>query len=211
MRSLFLFLFAFSGTIAAFGQNFQIGLNGGIGYNTAPGIISESSIAPVSQKHSDVSSLAAIKAMLDHNKWQYGIQAANMQLSYKAHENGVFMPGTGYPISTTSVFISKEAIPVKLFVNRKIAFQHLETYAGISAGYVLAKDCQDPAALAEEYYNHVNGNGFSAGLQIGGTYFITKRIGVNAEIGGDYMAITIGAATYKLYEFPATVGIRYRL
>jgi len=147
--------------------------------------------------------------MLSYTKWQYGVEADYRQLSYLSSASSFYVLQANPSYNT--VFISRKAIPFIAFVNRKITISHFEPYAGISVGYLLATQCDDPYALADVYYNHVVGNGVTGGVQAGATYFITNHLGINAEIKGDFMWLTLGAATYKLFDFPAMVGIRYKL
>jgi len=209
MKSI-LFCIGMMSTASLFAQKVEIGLNGGIGFNTNPNITADGHYSFPDGKSSRISPVAAVKAMLNRNKWQYGIQVDYRKLSYQALPLFAF-GGVSEPAHTATVYISKAAIPFKAFINRKITYGRLETYAGISAGCWLATKCEDPEALLPDYFDHVNGNGFSVGLQGGGTYYITKRMGVNAEVNGDLLWLTVGAASYRLIDFLVILGIRYRL
>ena len=215
MRYLIFSLLTLLGTTATQAQKFEIGVNGGIGFNTKPDITAEHTFFSSPNDHSGFTPVASVKAMWNHNKWQYGVEAGFRELSYKPNNDfgPLFVIGGSYESlsPTPQVFISKAAFPIKAFANRKFAGRHFESYVGISAGYVLATQCEDPNALAEKYFDKVNGNGFSVGVHGGTTWFFSKRMGLNAELGADYMILTVGAATYKLVAFPGTLGLRYKI
>jgi hypothetical protein len=198
--------------IATQAQKLEVGVNAGMGFNSKPSFTSESNYAVYSQpqKHSLWSDVGSVKLLMNYGKWQFGAELGYRQLSYQRTAYGfVILPEAKMPFQT--IYISKAAYTAKAFANRKVTTGKFESYAGVSAGYVLATKNEDALALADQYYDHVNGNGFTAGAQLGTTYFLTKHLGFNAEVGADYMIITLGGATYNLFAFPATVGVRVKL
>ena len=87
-------------------------------------------------------------------------------------------------------------------------------YTGCSIGYVLITGSkihkEGPNNLHAFYYT-TSGNGISAGIPFGGTYYINKKVGLNAEVSANYMGLLIGDVCYNILAVPVTVGIRYKL
>ena len=212
MKKILLSAMTICGAMMLHAQQLEVGVNGGKGFNSKPSFTSESNYAVYSQpqKHSVWSDVGSVKLLMNHQKWQFGAELGTRQLSYQRTAYAfIILPEAKMPYQT--IYISKAAYTAKGFANRKVTTGKFESYAGVSVGYVLATKNEDALALAEEYYDHVNGNGFAAGAQLGTTYFVTKHLGINAEVGADYMIITLGGATYNLFAFPATIGVRYKL
>jgi hypothetical protein len=226
MKALFFSLAAFFAVTPAFAQKFEFGLNGGIGFNTAPKIgnafpayISEN------EKPSSQSFTASAKGCYNYYKWQFGIESdvVNLSYSYTEHARHVYYPSyfkgykgndIYYPGGTTEVNLAAPAIPVKFFVNRVIKLNKFQLYYGISAGCVFVTNSKIVVPLVGNYYPasaNVSGRGSSVGVRTGGTYFISKHVGINAELAADYMYLNIANVKYKLYSTPATFGIRYKL
>lgn len=211
MRNIILIMFVFV-TTSLFAQKFEIGVNGGIGYNTTPAI-SETYTSVNSSAQAPPASVAGmLKLAYNYKKWQFGIEAGYINLTYK------FWGKQYYIINSQIVELYNQpekgtlgnpAIPVKLFTDRKIVFKHSEIYGGISAGYVLLTNGFIPPAEFNQVVPSKHGNGFTAGIQAGATYFVTKHIGINAEFQGNYMALSLDGTKYNLFEFPETLGIRY--
>src|ERR1035437_4024602 len=85
MRNMIFLILALLATTSLFAQKFEIGVNGGIGYNTAPSIDKSSFSSPITsnEKPSSLSLATSIKALYNYHKWQLGIEADFMNLSYR--------------------------------------------------------------------------------------------------------------------------------
>ncbi len=136
-----------------------------------------------------------------------------MNLSYKYRGNGFYVLN-GYSVESFYEYrtakLGYPAIPLKLFADYKVSLKHEEIYGGFSAGYVMkSQNINLSNAELLQYISSIYGNGYTIGIQLGGTYFLNQRIGLNAELQGNYMSFLNGSN--RLFEFPATLGIRYRI
>ena len=141
-----------------------------------------------------------------------------MELSYRyayysaPPVNGMWQ--CGVPSGEFKQRIASPAMPVKLLVNRLFLWPHFESYAGLSAGYVFVS----PGFASGEGENRRTGpiiphlgDGLTAGVQVGTTYFVSRRFGFNFDVAANYMSLHIKSANYQLFAFPATIGIRVKL
>src|ERR1035437_1213064 len=83
MKQLLLSVLAFFVVPSVFSQNFEVGVNGGIGFNTVPQINAHYPTALRGDFNSVLSGNASVKAMYNRQKWQYGISFEVMLLSYR--------------------------------------------------------------------------------------------------------------------------------
>lgn len=86
-----------------------------------------------------------------------------------------------------------------------------------SLGYSTYNAAPDPKYTYVSRYDYGFGVGLSYGVQIGGTYFLTQRFGVNLDLAARYVNVGTSDQHYGsennrfyLLYFPATVGIRWR-
>ena len=121
---------------------------------------------------------------------QYGIGADYRRLSYTLTEEiwgdlyyvppgGQFTP---QPYYLHSHLVNKQ-YPLRAFVNRTVSIGHAQLYAGVFAGYIFSQWQQESEG---ESRLPVNGGWVYSGIQAGATYALTKHIGINAELEGDY-------------------------
>ena len=75
----------------------------------------------------------------------------------------------------------------------------------------------DSGAAYVSKYDYGMGVGLSFGLQMGYTYYIIPRLGVNVEIAMRYANVATNStsyasenSSYHLLYFPETVGLRWR-
>ena len=200
---------------ASYAQNFEIGINGGIGWNTLPPNTRIIGSTNSSEKGSPPSFAGMLKVAYNYNKWRFGLETGYLTLSYKFrglqyyYINGQLVEMFS-PYQTAT--LGNPAIPVKIFADRKKSWNHYEIYGGISAGYVFLTHSFIPPAEFQPFPTPPNhGTGTTVGLHTGATYYFNKHIGINAEIQGNYMVLKNKNREYRLYEFPATIGIRYKL
>lgn len=213
MKPILLFLFLSVAT-TGFAQKLELGISGGAVWNTTPLI---NDIHSNNYRSSGAqNNFGSLKLMYNFKKWQVGIAISQTQLSYQLGYS-VWMEQSGSNILNywQSYNVGKPLIPATVFVNRKYAFKKNEPYWGISAGYVYARteeNTLNPTYNEEHFFTSADrGNGFTTGLQIGNTYYFKKHIGINAELSANYISLRSGDVNYKLFIFPLTFGIRYRI
>jgi hypothetical protein len=103
---------------------------------------------------------------------------------------------------------------LKAFANvkRNVGFGALTVYSGLSAGIISTMPIDKSKSGLT--------NGYTAGAQVGATYNVTKRFGVNAELAADYINMKANGGDYgreagknnlSTINMPITVGFRYKL
>ena len=93
----------------------------------------------------------------------------------------------------------------------------ITTVSDGSLGYSKYQTGADSGATYVSKYNYGMGVGWSYGFQMGYTYYIVPRLGVNIELGMRYAGVTTNDVKYgsentnfHLLYFPETVGLRWR-
>jgi hypothetical protein len=214
MRNLIFLILLLLVTTSSFGQ-FEIGLNGGVNYNTVPTFSEGYPIAINAASPSALSGALTLQVMYNYKKWKFGVEADRLNLSFKCALNHFYFIDSQLVEITSAnkvtATLGNPAVPLKVFAERKFAFRKLELYAGISAGYVFLSKCYLPQPEYSSYLPPNKGHGITMGLRIGATHFFTKRIGINGELSADYMNLHVYSGVYKVFTFPATLGIRYKL
>jgi hypothetical protein len=107
---------------------------------------------------------------------------------------------------------------LKGFANVKRNMGSWTVYSGVSAGIMNAIH-QDNFVKSKKPTTSLT-SGYSAGVQAGATYNVTKRFGINAELGADYINMKANGADYgreagknnlTTINTPLTIGFRYKL
>ncbi len=206
-------------------QKFEIGFNGGIGMNTNLKSAWHKYSVPSEYQPFPFLPVLSVKGIYNHKLWQYGLsleyrRVAYLQKDFKAvdlYPQPTLLPGTCYEYFGPYRYIaigSTPVIPVKIFVNRKIKLHRFETYAGLSAGYLFIENSHRKFHINLESMTP-NNNGYNAlsvGVQAGTTYFLTKRLGLNAEMTGDYLRFhSLNYIPVQMFSFPLSAGICYKL
>jgi hypothetical protein len=204
MKAIIFSILISSAAMVSFAQKFEFGLNMGAAYSN---ISSLKYYAPYYSsiygfRSNGLAPFASVKALYHRHNWQYGLSLEYAFLSYKRNAS----PWDPPIIIPETITIATPALPVKALINRQFKCGHFQSYVGISAGYIFVTSSQDP-----DLYGSATGDGRVIGIQLGSTYFTSKRFGINAEIAGNYMALNIRSVRYELLQFPFTVGIRYKL
>jgi len=210
---------------SSYAQHFEVGVNGGVAFNQP--MQYSKYVTPWEGKHLKYSKDESIRLVYSSKKWQYGLSVDEMKASYRIGyiygDLYLAAGATQLPPSTITYLIGSEYkyYPVKLFVNRKVVIGKFELYGGLSCGYVFFPSLKKEQGLIPPSFsdragarNPFNKDGFwglSAGAQVGGTYFITKHIGVNIEAAADYINFRTGDYTSHLLTVPVTAGVRFRL
>ena len=229
-------LLATAGSLSA--QNFppdyrfEIGVNGGMSANTIPK-------GPASSYQGTKGSWAPeFSVRGDYNISQYlqvGIDLGFTNWTTTANWTAYNAYGENVPAREVKFVLAKPAISFAAQVNGMIPFfsrykeyNKANIYYGATIGIITT--INDGSIAYSQYnempgsqytyasqYNYGNGIGYVAGLQVGFSYFITQRWGINAELAGRYADVGTTDthyghenSRYNLFYFPCTVGIRYR-
>jgi len=96
----------------------------------------------------------------------------------------------------------------------------VNTVSDGSTGYSKYNAPPDSSYRYISSYNYAAGIGYSFGVQVGYTYYIRRRLGVNIELGARYVEMGTDKTNglnddhmtnrYHMLFLPETVGIRYR-
>ena len=211
----------------------EIGLSGGICTNTIPG----GSSALYEGSNSSWNPAGSIKVDYNINEnWQIGgeIGAAKWMTTGSWPVNDAF--GQSLQSQKITFIIANPAISACLQVNRVVPFyskyKHFNKanfYYGVSLGllptvndggitYSKYDKSPDPALTYVSQYDYGFGIGYTAGIQVGYSYYIVPKFGVNVELAGRYAYVGTNETRYNhenthydLLYFPATIGLRYRL
>ena len=209
MKKFIFFSLLASLAIHANAQNFELGLNAGILVNSQIG-----NMNPVTDFYRGPTEAYALKMLRTTKSWQYGLSAEKREASY------LCIPIYGcmaYPTHVNkdwySPFFTNAYYPIRFLLNRVLSVKRFQFYGGISAGYIFIKDAQGHYAAADALQLNKNGSyGYSAGMQLGATYFCTRHIGINADLNADYMHFSEGPMNkFQAFAYPLTIGIRYKL
>jgi hypothetical protein len=180
-------------------QKYEIGLNGGVAPNS---IFHVNTAYTEPLKPNAALTNFSAKFAFNHKCWQLGLAIDYRKLRENYIDWRLF-PGPGWSDNNVSQTITKA--PVILFANRKLTLGRIESYAGLSAGYVLGHlDYFAP-------FDNSNGGGYAIGAQAGASWFVTKHVGINAEVGVDYIHLINDVNVSYVFSYPLMIGVRYRL
>jgi hypothetical protein len=141
---------------------------------------------------------------LEQKKVTFNI--ANPALSFMAHFNYMMPEYSSY----------KEYIKGNFYYG--ISLGLIASVNDGSIAYTAYNDAPAPTYTYVSQYNYGMGIGFTAGVQVGYTYYATEHFGINLQVAGRYA--TVGTndvkyahenSNYHLFYFPCTIGIHYRI
>lgn len=207
---------------AAYAQKWELGTDGGVVFNSVPSYTNATSLI----RPSKLSLIGDVKLIRNFKKWQLGIEGSALRLTYI--NNGFYWPLTNEyipgPLTTNSdyktIILANPAVPVTIFANKIfINKNRLQVYAGLSVGYTYLSQTFSYPSNFYLVHIHNEGDGYTFGFHMGGTYYLTKHIGLNGEIDADYIHLhysnwngfNSNVHSYHVFAFPATLGIRYRI
>jgi hypothetical protein len=199
-------LLLFAGSARA--QKLELGISGGYSYTTP--LESPSSQTVVYAPAATRLPAYAIKTSYTRNRWQYGLSLEHKRTTYYDPPNyGCVMWYFTNPEDYKKEHMLLEEgqsafFPIRLFVNRQVVFNRVIIYGGPSASYILFKNYYGKYFTSERF-------GLSAGLQLGASYAISKRIAINGEVSGDRIWFKRDNYIFKLYNMTAMTGLTYRL
>ena len=206
MKPILISVFALLVASSLQAQKFQVGLNGGAVFSTS------SLVSP--QYHSDqhIFTAGTVSAQFDARHWQYGFSVGYRAGSFStAYDEYIWC---GYPSSPPNplsfkVHGSFREIPFRLFADRKITFKRMEMYIGSFLGYTFSTDKYFISESLRDYQTAYHNHWLVGGIQVGGTYFITKQLGINAGIATEYNVL-LSNLNYDRHFYPITLGLRYK-
>jgi hypothetical protein len=219
LLSILLLLFS----VRAAAQHFEFGLNGGMVSNSVQNpdnnLVSNTNIAPENYtkfQSSVVSPMVSASAMYDSKHYQYGIAVENYTINYKGSTYHYYYLAGSLFVENTLVQYKDQEQPLKLFVNRVFRFKRLAAYGGLAAEYIWSKTTAQvpgqPTNVMPELIPEEHNDRLAADVHVGATYFVTKHIGINAEMACVYNHLPSGSPLCKRsFLFPGTLGVRYQL
>jgi hypothetical protein len=211
VKKLVLLLVAVACSCSSMAQKLELGLHGGIGFNSIPQNSTDSVLPPST---SAIPAYAvSIKAISNVRKWwQVGI--------------GIDLQQIGRKDTGTRYIFANPASPVYLMVNRKITEW---IYAGADFGLMFANSPNyikytDNTGSKIDVAYFEPGTGYSTGLRIGYAGFLNRHFDINAELAGHYAkygyswarkdntgTLLRGEDKYSCLYFTVLVGIRLKL
>lgn len=208
-------------------QRFELGINGGVGFNGKTKSLTSGTHISTNNKPLNTSDVYSLKGMYSYKNWQFGVSFDHRRATYKIEQRTVFISyffPTGIQSYSEPIYVhrSRPYYPVKFFANRKVKLNHFELYGGLSAGFVilagvkpdptisdLTMDMETRQRTADYHINH--GISFTAGAQMGCTYFVSRHIGLNVEVNADYVQFRQGShMRSQMVSVPIMLGLRYR-
>ncbi len=228
MRNVLLFFgLLVSSSLSA--QRFELGINGGVGFNGRLNNLSKESYITHAGSALNYADAYSLKGMYLYKNWQFGISIDHRRATYRIEQKVVFYsqyhPGGPLIIDNRIPLYahhSKSYYPIKFLANRKVKLNHFELYGGLSAGYVILSDIKINPSISDltvdmetkqrsADYRINHGISFTAGAQVGFTYFVGKHIGLNMEVNADYVQFRQGPHSYsEMACVPILIGLRYR-
>lgn len=221
MKNLFLYILFILITTVSFAQKFEIGFNVG-GVNNEKMLLTHTSTGHFSEERLSavIAPRVTLQAMYKVKKWQFGLIAGYQKM---INTYDIYMQWGTQILLGRYEKVTDHIIPVQLVAGRKFVMRKFEAYCNVSAGYVFKANNSIPY----DPYNYTGdmecrtpySYDITAGCRLGATYFVTNKIGINAEIGADYIRAYLSTAysqnnenyNFKILDFPATVGLRIKI
>ena len=210
-KHLSVLLLALLGTIAH-AQNFELGANAGAtkgnslsDFHSSP--IIEEEVGRIRQSD-EIAPYLSLKGIYNIKKWQVGVTVA-----YSETKIDYFIPGGN--LSDYNAKRVESFFPVQVSLAHKFVFHHIEAYGGLSTGYMFTGSGIFGLSKSNSDHNTFRYN-YIGGIQIGATYFITKKIGINIELAGNYIHINTDEpdtqySSNHFFTMVTCLGIRYKL
>ena len=136
--------------------------------------------------------------------FELGFSFSTFNISYVGNSKILNSKTSDINISASSpygiVHFGKPLMPLELFVQKAFSFNKFNFTAALSGGMLVTPKKADLKAQDR----------LTAGLNIGVTYFIMPRLGLNASLGTEYLHFGMHEVYYNIWTFSESVGIRYR-
>lgn len=162
-----------------------------------------------------VSFTSGIYAARNIKQWQFGLSIDVMVLDAESVGDYLFWLSYTDPFASVNFNIDRDynkrlkvaapAIPIQLFVNRRLTKTKLSPYVGISAGYVF---CHRPAIDVDVPVPATNYSGIAFGIHVGASYKIGSRFAVTTELRDHNMRLYLNGP-FMRYALSATAGLKY--
>jgi hypothetical protein len=211
MKKLIVLGVVLLGSVSLFAQKFEVGVNSGVSYSS---LVNASNPYLVKGWSSEMNrSMWSVKTALVTDKWMYGIAFDYGSYSVKVDQPFIGMFSSFYNAYVPVENYKEKYIATsyhtdgKIFVNRKLSIKRFELYSGMSAGMILLHSIQSGNLYVRNFDNY----GYTTGLQFGGTYFVTKHLGANLELAGNYLHFDRDHNSMNIINVPASLGVRYKL
>jgi hypothetical protein len=234
MKKILLSVMTLCAAITMQAQKLEIGLNGGIGFNSDIRMASKYMHVFTEETPANSGPAFSLSGANNIGKWQAGLSVDRRSATYRTYDfrgsicYGVPANMTAQQwedfqkeIARTTYHVTYSATtyyPVQLFVNRKISLHRFGLSAGVTGGYIFIpnlKNSNDGYAVTPETRDPFNKNGFygyCAGMQAGCTYCVSKHIGISAGVSANYLRFHQGAGSQSyMYSYPITAGVTYKL
>jgi hypothetical protein len=215
MRPIILTLIAAIIVNSAVAKNWEFGLNGGLALNSAPvDHYKDYYFYPYNNHKSPSDATPAYSLSIAYNmhQWQIGVSLSEQNISYT--ESGyMFLPFDNVKPYYGSIkyVMADPAIPANIFINRKVNYRKLCLYGGIYGGYAIAFN--SGVVNKSWFYRpevRSDNTAYDFGIQIGGSYFLTKHFGLNAQLNVGQMRLVVSDFGTIFNTFTGTLGLRYK-
>ncbi|HYD23102.1 MAG TPA: outer membrane beta-barrel protein [Flavipsychrobacter sp.] len=175
MRKTLLIAALSLGSISAQAQKIEIGLNGGMMLHKSDGKNFAGDPAVTRLKRDAIGSCGNLKAGIAIKKWQAGIGVEKYRTDVQFNR-----PSYRYDSDRSNM----KSLSPYVFGNRLFKLPNSVAYAGINAGMCMGTAFTETDVT--DLFIEAKYRGFTAGVQAGYTFYFTKHLGVNAEIGARY-------------------------
>ncbi len=237
MKPVYLFISSLlvAGTLSA--QKFDLMFSRGVGINTEiQNLMPFTNIFNEKGKPPHVIPTYSIKGVYHVKQWQIGLSVERRTAAYRTfrqeHFEGMYSSTgmTQQEIEIESAYKNQLSyvtatrtsfFPVKLQVNRKITVNRFETYAGLSAGYIIYSGTlfsRGSTIIPEKNratemipLRSTSDCGTSLGFQVGSYYSLSKHFLINAEVNADRITFQQGPVSKQWTNAAcASIGFGYR-
>jgi hypothetical protein len=230
MKSILVFVAATLLSTSLWAQKYEIGLNGGISTTTRPhrslyqGADNVWNYAVGANFHYNIMERIQMGVNVDMTKWERKDQWPLVS----ANSTDLGTQEVKYQLAKRAVSFTLQLNYVLPFYQQYEEFVRSQLYIGVAAGGVMiGNDAEvvyskvNPRTPVEytyaSEYHFEPGYGYILGMQIGYTYFISERIGINLDFAPKVTWAKLndsryGGANneYTLIYFPTTIGLHYR-
>lgn len=213
--------------------NWELGLNGGVNSNTVPG--GNSKLYDGTKGTWNAAGSFKVAYNINEN-WQIGGElgaqkwvTTGMWPINDANGQTLESRKVTFVIANPAMSICAQANHMTPTYSEYKHYNKTNLYYGITLGILPTlndgqvshskyNQAPNPSYVYTSQYDYGYGMGFTAGVQIGYSYYFIPRFGVNIEAAGRYAMVGTSDVNYDhineryhTFYFPVTVGIRYRM
>ncbi len=204
--------------VPAKAQNIEINLN--YGRNCSPSLHAKhNESVPPENRSVRTFPLYNLKGSYNTDRWQIGGSVGEASISGRYHIDPNTIFDFYWPSGVSDRDMQRvifeaynptytlKYIQYLVFLNRKVDIGKFTMYGGVSLGGTQMTKIEGRETDVTRGHSGMGLN-YSAAVQVGARYAISKHWGVNAELSANYMGL--GSRLYVI-SFPATVGVSYTL